>query len=271
MEVDLALSGSSTKFPSHIGFLEAIDFLEFKPKRIAGNSGGALVGGLYAAGYTPQEIWQITVDQDFSDFVSLNWKGYLRAFLKGFASNGSKFLELLIELVGKTKFKDIKTPLFLMASNVTLGKLEIFSQETTPDLSLALGIYISSCMPGVFQPVELQNGHSYRDGGMYKDFPIDIWDDHPRLRVGHLVAESRIIPKTKSWNGIDELLMIFNRLVDANVDTAIEHIKDPDNTLIVKSDGLKISSLEFVVDKHTKYLLKQQGYNNTIDLLRDLK
>ena len=61
MSIGLALSGGGAKGAAHIGVLEALQDNNIKVDYISGTSSGSIIAGLYAAGYTPNEILRIIV------------------------------------------------------------------------------------------------------------------------------------------------------------------------------------------------------------------
>lgn len=263
LEADIVLSGSSTKALGHVGFLSAISHLGIKPKRVASNSGGSLVSALWLSGMSLEEISRVGMETDYESFVPMGWTAVLRLFAKGYLSTGEEYLKMLERLFGSKKMKDITVPFYVMTSDITNGKLEIITQETHPQMSLALAVYMSSCLPLAFKPIIL-DGVAYRDGGVYKDFPIDIWPDHPRWRIGHLIGKTKKIEAKKWWTLRDEAEMLANRVIDANVDAAFSAIPDKSRTLIIESDGFNISSLQFKIDESIRRALQDQGYANTL-------
>ena len=64
--VGLVLSGGGAKGIAHIGVLQALEDNDIPVDYIAGTSMGAIVGGLYAAGYTPAEMMQLLLSRGFS-------------------------------------------------------------------------------------------------------------------------------------------------------------------------------------------------------------
>ena len=64
--VGLVLSGGGAKGIAHIGVIQALEENNIPIDYITGTSMGAIVGGLYAAGYTPQEMLDLLLSRDFS-------------------------------------------------------------------------------------------------------------------------------------------------------------------------------------------------------------
>ncbi len=69
-KIGLSLSGGGAKGFAHIGVLKVLDSLGVKVDYISGTSMGAIVGGLYAAGYTGKEIEKIVMDTDFYSLIA---------------------------------------------------------------------------------------------------------------------------------------------------------------------------------------------------------
>lgn len=63
----LVLSGGGSRGLAHVGVVEGVDSLRRDPDIVVGVSMGAIIGSLYAAGYTSQEIRRIATSQDWSD------------------------------------------------------------------------------------------------------------------------------------------------------------------------------------------------------------
>ncbi len=68
-KIGLSLAGGGAKGFSHVGVLKVLDSLGVKVDYIAGTSMGAIVGGLYASGYSGKEIEKIVMDTDFYSLI----------------------------------------------------------------------------------------------------------------------------------------------------------------------------------------------------------
>ena len=66
--VGLVLSGGGAKGIAHIGVIRALEENDIPIDYVAGTSMGAIVGGLYAAGYTPEEMLQLILSEGFADW-----------------------------------------------------------------------------------------------------------------------------------------------------------------------------------------------------------
>jgi len=269
-EVDLVLSGSSTKYPCHVGFIKGIQELEFDVRRLALNSGGSMIGGFYAAGMSMDEMMDMTYRTDICGFLNKGFLAIRRLSNHGYLSNGWRFYRFLKKKTGKKKLRDIDIPIFIMASNFSKYELHVFTQETDPDVLLADAIYMSCTMPGAFMPI-VRDGDSYRDGGIHKDFPWDIWTDCPRTRIGHLIAFShKMIVDQRSWSGFMELAAYGANVSFKNVKESLDKgPKEPDG-YIVESYGMCLPAFRLAINKDQRMAMIQEGYHNTMSKLSDI-
>ena len=65
--IGVVLSGGGAFGYAHVGALQAIEEAGYKPQIISGTSMGALIGVLYAAGYSPEQIMQFAKEEKFYD------------------------------------------------------------------------------------------------------------------------------------------------------------------------------------------------------------
>ncbi|MBC7555595.1 MAG: patatin-like phospholipase family protein [Chryseobacterium sp.] len=188
--IGLSLSGGGAKGFTHIGVLKILDSLGVKIDYISGTSMGAIVGGLYASGYTGKEIEKIVLDTDFytiianektrqeTSFLNKSIDKYLFTVpikdgkinvLPKAISTGQKNIYLLKELFRNVSnisdFSKLPIPFMCVATNLETGSLKIFEKG---DLSQA--IMASSAFPGLMDPVKIGDS-LYIDGAMTINYP----------------------------------------------------------------------------------------------------
>lgn len=105
----LALSGGGFRGLAHIGVLRTLERYGFAPDFIAGTSAGSLIGALYAAGKSADQIEAIAFE--------VFWPGLLRS--QGIRKFCSKYLP--------SKFEDLKSPLHVAATELPSWKTYVFS------------------------------------------------------------------------------------------------------------------------------------------------
>lgn len=139
MKIGLALSGGGAKGLAHIGVLEALNDYGIKPDYIAGTSSGSLVGGLYQAGYTPNEILMLVnrykdkiIDIDnklgFKLFgMLIKRKISIKGFVKG--NNLENILRQMLKEKGVEDIEDVKRPLAISTVELATGEIVYFLKE----------------------------------------------------------------------------------------------------------------------------------------------
>lgn len=159
MKIGISLSGGGARGIAHIGVLEALLENGIQPEVISGTSAGSIVGALYAAGKTPEEMLDFVKDSSI-----------LRIFRVGLPDKGLaslKYLqERLQEAIPEDNFESLQKHLFIAVTNLLTGKLEIKSSGELHKVIMA-----SSAIPLVFQPVTIGDG-LYVDGGTIENLPV---------------------------------------------------------------------------------------------------
>lgn len=159
IRIGICLSGGGAKGIAHIGVLKALREVGIYPDVVAGASAGSVVGALYAAGKTPEEMIDFVRDGSLFKIykIILPSDGFTKlTYLK----------EKLQQAIPEDSFEKLKRPLFVSVTNLITGESEIFSQGPLFDVIVA-----SSSIPLVFSPVEI-NGQLYVDGGLLANFPV---------------------------------------------------------------------------------------------------
>lgn len=229
-KVGLVFSGGGAKGLAHIGVLKALEENNIPVDYIVGTSMGGIVGAMYAAGYSPEEIEEIALTEDFQNWVSGNFKSEYRYFFNKKAENPSFItakLEIdtgfhvklrsnlindvplnfaLLELYGKasTIAKDDFNNLFVPFRCIVA---DVFSQKMIPVSSgnLAEAVRGTFTVPLVYRPVRVNDKYVF-DGGLYNNFPVDVMkgDFKPDYIIGTNVS-SKIFNEYPKEN--DEKLM----------------------------------------------------------------
>lgn len=183
----LVLSGGGAKGYMHIGVIKALEAWGYpKPSLIVGTSMGAIVGGLYACGYSVQELEEIAVHQfdirrhlDSSRFHLSGPVGRLvetGQMISRFANNpgidsGNKILEYLESLTKNKAIENLPIPFRCNAVDLISGKEVVISKGP-----LARGMRASMAFPAFFDPL-IEGEHHLVDGGLVNNLPVYIAKD----------------------------------------------------------------------------------------------
>ena len=197
-KVGLVLSGGGAKGLAHIGTLKALEENNIPIDYITGTSMGGIVGAMYAAGYSPQQIEKIALSSDFQDWVSGKYKSDYSYYFQKSSANASiltakisvdtslrlsfrpnlvndiplnfALLELFSQAsaISKDNFDKLFVPYRCMVSDV-LSQNSIVVKKG----SLAEAVRATMTVPFVYRPIKLDNKYVF-DGGLYNNFPADV-------------------------------------------------------------------------------------------------
>src|SRR5690606_26658387 len=192
VKIGLVFSGGGAKGLAHIGVLRVIDSLGIRIDYVAGTSMGAIVGSLYATGYSGKQIDSIfkgvNVDKIINDdlpraaktfyerdnseryAVTLPFENF-KLRLPTALSRGQNTLTLLSQLTLHVSniddFSKLPIPFFCIATNIETGKAVLLDKG-----NLAQAVTASGAFPSLFQPVIIDN-QLLVDGGVVNNYPID--------------------------------------------------------------------------------------------------
>ena len=224
-KIGLVLSGGGAKGIAHIGILKALEEEGIRPDYITGTSMGSIVGGLYALGYSADQldtiIRQIDWGEVLSNNISLEYiayeeKEYYNRYLielpfsKGKINlpsgviQGQMLGEMLARYTWPAKdyksFDDFPIPFRCVATDVGTGKPIVFK-----DGSLAMALRASMAIPTAFTAVDLDSTLAV-DGGVVNNFPVEeVINMGADIVIGVSVGDG-LIP-AKELNGMTDILM----------------------------------------------------------------
>lgn len=191
-KIGLVLSGGGAKGLAHIGVLKVIDSLNIKIDYIGGTSMGAIIGGLYASGYSGKEIEyafsQMDVDKLIQDYVPRSSKGfnqkrndelYLlslpfkkfkisspRGLSKGMY-NFNTLSRLTYHVRDVKDFSKLPIPFFCVATNIETGEEVLLKKG-----ALSQAMIASGALPTLYNPIEI-DGKLLIDGGVKNNYPVE--------------------------------------------------------------------------------------------------
>ena len=209
-KIGLVLSGGGARGLAHIGVLKALEENNIPIDYITGTSIGALVGGFYAMGYSPDEIEKIVASEDFLNSAKGIIKGDLTYYFKKKENNGS-WINIhystktgwqtalpmniinpvpmdfgLMEFTGFSaakanyNFDSLFVPFRCVAADIETKQAVVFGKG-----DLGQAIRASFAFPFYFPPVN-RDGKILYDGGLYNNFPTDVMQTEfaPEYTIG---------------------------------------------------------------------------------------
>ncbi|HEY6172122.1 MAG TPA: patatin-like phospholipase family protein, partial [Candidatus Kapabacteria bacterium] len=172
-----------------------------KPDLIVGTSMGAVVGGFYAAGYSPKELEKFAIETDWAEvfdleddskrkersllskdesnaILSMRFTGFFKPVLPKAIASGQRLTMLLNSYAVRSPLgtqdnfiEDFRVPFVALSTDIVTGKRILFTQG---DLTSALRA--SSTVPLRFNPVAIDSALLI-DGGLLANIPVDIAKD----------------------------------------------------------------------------------------------
>ncbi len=155
----VALGGGAVKGAAHIGVLKALLEADLRPDFITGTSIGAMVGTLFAFGKKPDEIADLAKGMDWLDITRTTFSRY------GILSNKA-VRKIMIEQIGDVQLENSPIPIAVIAADVATGERVILKSGSAAEAVMA-----SSCIPGIFVPVEMGD-RLLIDGGIVEHTPV---------------------------------------------------------------------------------------------------
>lgn len=234
-KVGLVLSGGGAKGLAHIGVLKALEENNIPIDYITGTSMGGVVGAMYAAGYSPDEIEYVALSTDFQDWVSGKYDSDYSYFFQKKETNPSfisaklqidtgfnlrfrsnlvndiplnfALLELLAQASANAKnnFNNLFVPYRCIVSDV-------LSQKMIPmrDGSLVEAVRGTFTVPLVYRPIKVDGKYVF-DGGLYDNFPVDVMktEFEPDIIIGSNVSSKTFntYPKENDEKLMNKFLM----------------------------------------------------------------
>ncbi len=230
----LVLSGGGTKGFAHIGVLKILERENIPIVGIVGTSIGSVMGGLYAVGYNADELHEIIsstnvmgliadtgtkLKPDAGDHRPMGESAtlYRRTMDKDFHRTGpmgimqaTSLVSFLTKYTGHlqtTDFNDLPIPFACVATDITTGRAVVMRHG-----NLASSIRASIAIPGLFEPVPLDNTLLV-DGGLVANLPVaiakEIFPGYPIVAVS-LSGTSIEKPTERITNVVDVLMQTLD-------------------------------------------------------------
>lgn len=282
-KIGLSLSGGGAKGFAHIGALKVLDSLGVKIDYISGTSMGAIVGGLYASGYTGKEIEKIVMDTDFysilanektrqeTSFFNKSVDKYILTVpikngkinvLPKAISTGQKNIYLLKELFRNvsniTDFSKLPIPFMSVATNLESGKIKIFESG-----DLVSAIMASSAFPSLMDPVKIGDS-LYIDGAMTINYP-----SKPLKEKGiDLVIGVDLSQGLANRKDLQSAVSILNQVIDFGIQKeTVNQYNYTDINIHPNLDGLGATSYDAKQAILDSGFVEAKKYSATLSLL----
>lgn len=285
-KVGLVLSGGGAKGMTHIGIIRALEENNIPIDYITGTSMGAIIGSLYAMGYSPDDMEALLRSEDFKRWYSGKVESRYEYYFKKnrptpeffnirFSFKDSLHIKpqilpasmvnpiqmnlVFVELFARAtaacegNFNNLFVPFRCVASDVYNKKPLIMRKGDLGD-----AVRASMSFPFVFKPIEIDSVLAY-DGGIYNNFPTDVMRDDfgPGVIIGSVVATNPSKPKE------NDLMSQLENMIMQKTDYTL-----PDSLGIImtfKYDDVNLLDFDRLKDLH------DIGYNQTMSMMDSIK
>jgi NTE family protein len=198
--IGVVLSSGFFSFWAHAGFIKALEEYKITPKAYSGCSAGAIVAAFKASGLETKEMLERFQDLNRNMFwdpeVPPKTLKFLLHGFRGFTGylRGRKFRKLIKHALPVKKFQDCESGLYIVATNLTKNRREVFSKG-----DIARAVHASGAVPLMFRSVKIK-GNYYIDGALVDKAPIRALAENQKLD-GIIVnyIKSKSLKKEPNW------------------------------------------------------------------------
>ncbi len=283
-KVGLVLSGGGARGLAHIGVIKVLEANHIPIDYITGTSMGAIIGGLYAAGYTTQEMEALFRSDEFYFWSTGKIQEEYRYFFKQPEENPAwidlrlekrdnkvkilpptniipqwqmdfTFMEMMAPTTAviRNNFDNLFVPFRCIATEVHRNKQVVLSNG-----DLGEAIRASMTFPLVFKPIKI-NGELLFDGGIVNNFPTDVMKEvfKPDIIIGSKVVAD---PKTAE---ADDIIQQITNMVQRPTDYDLP----PEDGILIETDAQQVGILDF----QKLDLVVEAGAKNTYALIDSIK
>lgn len=281
-KVGLVLSGGGATGLAHVGVLKALEENGIPVDYITGTSAGALVGGLYAAGYSPEEIEALVTSEKFINMSEGKVDPKYKYYFKQFDANAGMVAvrlskdsilqtglptnlvtptmmdyEMMTGMSGASaaadyNFDSLFVPYRCVASDIADKKSVVFSSG-----QLHRAVRASMSFPFYIKPIRV-DGKLLFDGGLYNNFPSDVMYDEflPDQMIGSNVSGNTPPPDE------DNVMSQIRNMIVTRQDFAL---RCDDGIILEPKSG--ISTFDFASAQQAI----QAGYDETMRNMDSIK
>ncbi len=251
-KVGVALSGGGALGFAHIGALQALEEYGIEPTAIAGTSMGAIIGAIYANGYSPEKILQIVKE---SKMYKLNKLLSIQsAFTNTGLSQHKALKETISRLIPHDHFDSLQREMTICVTNFDSGDPKYIS---TGD-NLCQYIIASASIPSVFD-VTIIDDTCYVDGGLTDNLPSRALVD----KCTHII-------------GIDVIPFVKNNRQEKASSVAMKSLR----LMIHKNSVLGRNACNWLIECHAHFQyhefnfkeymeIYQYGYKATVEYIKN--
>ena len=265
-KIAVVFGGGGAKGAAEVGALKVIEEAGIKADYVVGTSMGAVIGGLYAAGYSAEEIEKMLLNEDWM------WLYDGRKMLQ-FSDNrstiglvrGPYFREQIDRILserGAHLFRHIQTPFVCVATDISNGD---FIEKDLSEGVVAEAIRVSMAFPAPGNaPIDM-DGMSLADGGIVNNLPVDV----ARRMGADVVIAIDLEQRVNDFDLGLPTLGILTKWINTRPDIPrrLKNIDDADIYIHPDLNGFNITDYE----PHSLSVMIDRGVQSAMDHFDELK
>lgn len=278
-KIALVLSGGGARGFMHVPIIQALEERGIYPDIIVGTSMGGLVGGLYASGYTGEELSDFIRSQDFfsavftltqpvypdteraydlldRNILSLEYGsegiGQVNAILSDVRIN-AMLRSAVVKTMDVDDFDSLSIPFRTVGTDFKTGEMVVFSSGSLFD-----ALRGTMSMPVIFPPHVLSDGRYIVDGGMVDNFPVDLALEMGADIVIGVDVNEDVRTKAESTDALNTLSGVLTQYMILSTQTYAIQKHDKVDYLIIPPTGdvgvIAFNEAEAILEKGYEYV-----------------
>lgn len=290
--VGLVMSGGGAKGLTHIGVIRALEEYGVPIDYVAGTSMGAIIAGLYAMGYSADDMERMISSDDFKSWytgqIEPQYQYYFKkdrptpeffnlhfnlSFKRDSTATADNALKIPVNLISPVQMNVVFPEMFARSTAACGGD---FDKLFVPFRCVASDVYnkkalimrngdlgdavrASMTFPFFFKPIEIDGVLAY-DGGIYNNFPTDVMqnDFHPDVIIGSVVSANA--DKPSEYDFMSQIENMIMQKTDYSVPDSLRDI-----LMTFKYDDVNLLDFDRIKE------LEKIGYDRTVQLMDTIK
>jgi len=237
-KLGIALGGGAALGAAHVGVLKALFEQGVKPEFISGTSIGAFVAAHVAFGTSIDDLEKIATDLDWLDITGLKLSKL------GILSN-ERLGQSVLDQFGKVDIQDADIPLSMISTDISTGEKVVLNEGP-----LYKAVMASTCLPGVFTPVEWDN-MLLVDGVLCENVPVS-----PLREKGAKDIIAVDLTTNREYKRPDDIVDVLVNTFDIGLNNMIKQQISDDNIFMIQP---KLSAYNKADTSQTEKLI-EEGY-----------
>jgi predicted acylesterase/phospholipase RssA len=253
----IVLSSGGVRCVSYAGAIAELEKIGVEVASVSACSGGSLVGALYCAGLSAEEVEKQSLALDFNDFFSGRnyfWYRYIAYPFSKYST--SRVAEVFCRLVGgDPAFEDLKIPFATLGIDIISRRFLVYSKKTDPQMKVSEALKIAMAIPAQ-TPLHQPPGKIVVDAAVATESPVWLatdYDDDLPIIVLKPKRKLDVNEPSSLGNFVEKLLMSG---VESRDRLLINQIP---GVAVVEIDCGDVESYDFGIGKMQKEILIQSG------------